>query len=458
MTKHKNTEQHLVGCEDCQKRIPFEMPSEILDACKKGKLVVFAGAGISTEGRGVFPFSFYDEIKNELDVSENLDFPSLMSRYVKKTSDKRLLLNKVKSRIDYSKSFPDLYASVSSFHKELSTIHQIQEIVTTNWDDFFEIETAATPIVTDEDFAFWDQPYRKVFKIHGSINNPGSVVATKEDYKKCYTRLGRSAVGGSLKHLLATKTVVFVGYSFGDYDFNKIYKYLHKTMGDMLPHAYFVTLSTKPPTALKKFSPTLLHTDATFFLETLKRKLVEEKQMLSDDVYQGIYEKLIKARNAHFQFVMRDIRKDPSVILCGSYQDGLIHAFERILKNKHTGEYSHICRVDELIKSYLRLRMAFLSKKKYFDVAYIDGYLMGLSQIIPEISEAAGFPIYYIFGSPYQLFTLRDYLKENKRAKRLHKFAYKWVEKIAAKYEKGMVLQHQSFLMGVSLDATEKGA
>jgi len=452
MTNHEKTEKHLEGCEHCRRQIPFDMPPEIIEACKKGKLVVFAGAGISTEGRGVFPFSFYEEIQNELGISENLDFPSLMSRYVKKTRDKRLLLNKAKSRIDYSKSFPDLYSNATSFHQELSTIHQIQEIVTTNWDDFFEVECAATPIVTDEDFAFWDQPFRKVFKIHGSINNPGSVIATEEDYRKCYKKLGQSAVGGSLRHLLATKTIVFVGYSFGDYDFNKIYQYLHKTMGDILPHAYFVTLAEKPPTTLKEFSPTLLHTDATFFMATLKQKLVEEKQILPDEIYTLIFKRLMDIRQIHFPFVGRDIRKDPSVIFCGAYQDGIIHAFEKILKNRNTGQYSHICRIESSIKSYFSLKKAFLSKKKYFDVAYIDGYLLGLFQMIPELVKKIGFPTYYVFGSPNQLLSLKDYLKENKRAKKLHKSAYRWAEKIAMKYEKGMVLQHSNFLMGVSLD------
>ena len=426
MTNHEKTEKHLEGCEHCRRQIPFDMPPEIIEACKKGKLVVFAGAGISTEGRGVFPFSFYEEIQNELGISENLDFPSLMSRYVKKTRDKRLLLNKAKSRIDYSKSFPDLYSNATSFHQELSTIHQIQEIVTTNWDDFFEVECAATPIVTDEDFAFWDQPFRKVFKIHGSITNPGSVIATK--------------------------TIVFVGYSFGDYDFNKIYQYLHKTMGDILPHAYFVTLAEKPPTTLKEFSPTLLHTDATFFMATLKQKLVEEKQILPDEIYTLIFKRLMDIRQIHFPFVGRDIRKDPSVIFCGAYQDGIIHAFEKILKNRNTGQYSHICRIESSIKSYFSLKKAFLSKKKYFDVAYIDGYLLGLFQMIPELVKKIGFPTYYVFGSPNQLLSLKDYLKENKRAKKLHKSAYRWAEKIAMKYEKGMVLQHSNFLMGVSLD------
>ncbi len=452
---HKQTDEHLIGCEDCKRKIPFAMPIPIIEACKEGKLIIFAGAGISTEGKDIFPYSFYEEIKDEIRASKSLDFPSLMSKYVSKTHDNRLLLNKAKSRIDYSKSFPDLYARVTQFHRALSTIYQIKEIVTTNWDDFFETECAAVSIVSDEDFAFWDQPFRKVFKIHGSINNPGSVVATREDYNKCYQRLSRNVVGGYLRHLLATKTVVFVGYSFGDYDFNKIYKYLKKNMGNILPHAYFVTLSGRFTPKIKEFAPTILNTDATFFIQKLKQELVETNQLFLDDNYEIIFEKLLDIKKLHYSFVRKYIQDDPSSIFCGSYQDGLIHAFERMLQNRNSGRYSHSCNIESSIRGYQKLRKEFLSKKKYFDVAYIDGYLAGLLQMIPELRREIKLAPFYVFGSPYLLFSRQDYLKENRRAKRLHKAAYSWAEKMAKICERGIILQHSNFLMGSSLTTSD---
>ena len=69
-------------------------------------------------------------------------------------------------------------------------------------------------IIDKEDFAFWDLPERKVLKIHGSINNIGSIIVTAEDYGKCLRRLRGNIIGSYLKLLLATKTVVFIGYCF----------------------------------------------------------------------------------------------------------------------------------------------------------------------------------------------------------------------------------------------------
>lgn len=449
MKKQKHIKEHLIECADCRNKIPFELPQSIINDCLEGKLVIFAGAGISTEGKNVFPFTLYDEIRAELDIKRDILFPALMTKFVEKTHDKRQLLQRIKQRIDYAKSFPDLYQRVVQFHRELSTIHQIKEIITTNWDDFFEKESGATPIVTDEDFTFWDEPYRKVFKIHGSINNPGSIVATEDDYKNCYKKLSKTAIGGSLRHLLATKTIVFCGYSLRDQDFKRIYKYLKKTMGPFMPHSYIVTLGDKLDKEIKNY-PTVIKTDATHFLHELKDKLVERKQLIPDSVFPHIISKLLGIRKIHLNLARVDIRRDPFMILCLSYQDGIIHAFERVVENWHAGYYSHPCRIEDSIKSYFKLRKAFLIKKRYFDVAYIDGYIIGLFQLIPELSKEMGFPVYYVFNSE-PLFNYRSYQKACRVGKKGLVSAYRWAKKEAKKYKSGVVLQHTPFLMGASI-------
>ena len=64
------------------------------------------------------------------------------------------LLRLIKSHFDYFSSFPELYNIATRFHRELSTIWQLENIITTNWDTFFEDECAAIPFVSAKDFAF----------------------------------------------------------------------------------------------------------------------------------------------------------------------------------------------------------------------------------------------------------------------------------------------------------------
>ena len=86
-------------CEICKNNKPFEMPKEIVEAAIKGNLVLFCGAGISTESREVFPYSLYTDIKNELSIEENLSFSKIMQRYCDKPNGRKNLLKKDKRKI-----------------------------------------------------------------------------------------------------------------------------------------------------------------------------------------------------------------------------------------------------------------------------------------------------------------------------------------------------------------------
>jgi hypothetical protein len=54
------------ACFVCKYDLPFEMPEKLLEACVEGKLVIFAGADISTENRKGYPNTFYEQILPDL--------------------------------------------------------------------------------------------------------------------------------------------------------------------------------------------------------------------------------------------------------------------------------------------------------------------------------------------------------------------------------------------------------
>ena len=219
------------------------MPKEIIEASIKGDLVLFCGAGVSTESRAVLPWSFYQSVQEELELTDStLSFSELMQEYCKLPNGRKKLLRKIRERFNYIDSFPELQRQATSFHRELSQIHSIKTIITTNWDTYFEDYCGAIPITIPDDFVFWDNNVRCVLKIHGSIQNLSSIVATKEDYKKRLSELQNGIMGATLKTILATKTVVFIGFSFGDEDFEQIIQYLRTEMGELYPHIYVVTL------------------------------------------------------------------------------------------------------------------------------------------------------------------------------------------------------------------------
>ena len=231
----KFEENKKCECEICKNDIDFNMPEEIVDAILNRNLVLFCGAGISTESKLVYPNTIYmdvlNEIENELDkeIDSSISFSSLMSLYIKTFANgRRKLLKKIKNKFDYINSFPQLLYNATMFHKEVSSNPYIETIVTTNWDTYFEEYCDCSPIINDADATLWDVFNRRVFKIHGSINNIGSIIATEKDYKRSYDNLSNGLIGDRLKTILTSNTVVFIGFSFGDEDLNRLLDILSK--------------------------------------------------------------------------------------------------------------------------------------------------------------------------------------------------------------------------------------
>lgn len=108
-------------CAICKNDKPFDLPKEIVHAALEGELVLFCGAGISTEGKNVLPFSFYSSIKNELDLKdEEISFPKLMQQYCNLPNGRKKLLKKIRERFNYINSFPELERQATAFHRELA--------------------------------------------------------------------------------------------------------------------------------------------------------------------------------------------------------------------------------------------------------------------------------------------------------------------------------------------------
>jgi hypothetical protein len=438
-------------CEICKRNKDFVLPSQLIDAVKKRNLVVFAGGGISTEDRVVMRTTFYEGIANEISLTktDGLDFPSLMSKFCDQPNGRQQLLTRIIERLAYIDSFPELYLGATAFHRELSTIFQIENTVTTNWDDYFEKECRATPYVSPEDFALWELPGRKVFKIHGSVNNVGSIVATTEDYANCYERLGTGLIGSVLKTLLATKTVVYIGYSFQDTDFVRIHELLTSEMKGMRPHSYLVTLDESAIKRFQKTDITPIITAGKHFLVRLKEHLVAQEEMLSDTVFKGISEAYDGLIASHGFVSSIDLRKYPTAILTLTYQDGLMHAFSRILARRSSGEYSNAHRLGHRLQSYEAIRKQKVRKKAYEEVAYVDGYLDGLFFLVADRSARRGLPVFYMFGAEEHPSTKDEYLRILKKAESIHRGAYRSCRRIIQNTDlkvPGVVIHHPPFL------------
>jgi len=100
------------------------------------------------------------------------------------------LINLFYHRMRYIDGFPTLSDKATRFHKYVGQIPFFREIITTNWDDYFERWADAVPLVHGPDFDYWDLAQRKVLKIHGSVLNPGTIIASRSEYDASLEALG----------------------------------------------------------------------------------------------------------------------------------------------------------------------------------------------------------------------------------------------------------------------------
>jgi len=332
--------------------------------------------------------------------------------------------------MDYLRSFPEVYRNATTFHREIATIPFVEEIFTTNWDDLFETECGALPVVTPEDFVLWEMPGRKVFKIHGSVTSLGSLVLTTQDYERSYQQLESGLIGSRLKLALATRTVLFCGYSLSDPDFVRLYHIVCREMGTAKPAIYVVTLDEPRVAEFRSMSLTPILTDASYFFEELKKRLVAERIMIGEQNLAEMYRLLQKVRDQHRKLHRSfQIHKHPETVFAASYQDGLAHACEHILSMATTGKYSHSCQIHASVKAYDEIRADKLKNRRYDDVAYIDGYRNGLAYLIAPPAMRKKLPFYYVFGAG-EIRNLDEYAKVARQAKDLHKQAYRHAQRM----------------------------
>lgn len=402
-------------CDCCKDRHDFDLTDELMGELLQGKVTVFAGAGVSTESRQVLPDTFYETIAAELgEANCTRTFPELMTTYCGQPNGRIKLLKAIMDRLSYVDSHPELARQASAFHRELGTFFPVRSIVTTNWDTYFERYCAATPFVTDPDLAFWEAAERRVLKIHGSVSNLGSIVATTGDYEKCRENLSSGIIGSLLKTILATQTVIFVGYSFSDSDFTAIYDFVKTQMKSLHRQAYVVTPSAKDCErfAAEGFIP--IRTDGAYFFSRAKERAVSQHALLDDKIYEAASELLEAVEDEHDELCQKvEFADCPEAIYAASYQDGMLHALERAIQMRGTGRYSNPGQLARTISGYLDWQKRKRQRRVYEDVAYIEGYINGLTYLlIPEEERAADdVPMYFIFGVDADIFSLSGFLE-----------------------------------------------
>lgn len=217
----------------------------IQEAAKQGRLVIFAGAGVSNNS-GVPTWSdLTKELKTECGIENETDDLKIAQLY-KDARGKKEYLDKVKAFLKHRHVIPN------EIHRAILALKPCH-IITTNYDDLFEQEIQNeykqySVVRKDSDIPRMSYP-NSLIKMHGDFDSD-NIVLTESDYYN-YNKTFPLTHSFVLS-LFASKLVVFVGFSFTDLNLKMILNEIQTNLQGDMQRAYLIA-DTKPDQLINNY-------------------------------------------------------------------------------------------------------------------------------------------------------------------------------------------------------------
>lgn len=144
-----------------------------------------------------------------------------------------------------------------------------------------------------------------------------------------------------------------------------------------------------------------------------------------------------------------DLIKYPEAIYTLSYQDGVIHSFERFLQNYMTGEYNQPGRMGKIAGKYEELVDKAHREGDFWNEAYYEGYTNGLvllDAIEDDNNIVNEFPVLYLPNAKVALTTYTIFIDELARESKNNDKYFKYAKEIINEnIEEGIVVHHPPY-------------
>lgn len=218
------------------------MISELKDSIANGRVILFAGAGVSAVLGAPTWGQLIDHIGEELGF-EPAVFRSLSTNYLTLAEFYKLekgTIGPLRSWMDKGWNFSDEIIQASNVHRKIVELG-FPTIYTTNYDSNIErafelVGKKVQKIVDVRDFLPVDQSDHQVVKLHGDFENDDSIVLTETDY---FNRLSfESPLDIRLRSDVLASPVLFIGYSLTDINVRMLLHRLWETWNSSLHHAH----------------------------------------------------------------------------------------------------------------------------------------------------------------------------------------------------------------------------
>lgn len=268
----------------------------LFEAISKGEVVLWAGAGLS----------LYAGLPSGVQLREILyeGLTPLEKEEVGKESDLSHLADEIctlKGNRNYiiqtlKNTFTRDFLSTET-HKIISQIPHFRNIITTNYDSLFESVYGSgklNVIFSDNHTPYIDAKKVNLFKIHGDLSNPDSIIITESDYNNFFSKdTEQNTIWSVIKGIIATKSILFIGYSLEDTNVEVVFNKIRDKIGENGKECYFVAPNISTTKSIKlnraKIHPISLTGEKLFeeLIEYLKKNIKKnfENKDISSEVY-----------------------------------------------------------------------------------------------------------------------------------------------------------------------------
>lgn len=205
----------------------------------KEEVTLFAGAGMSiyagypsgpTLAEMIYK-SLDPHLKQAIDSSNPPktifnDLTSISEQIANLTGDKTLILKVLKEV--FTKP-----PTTTRTHDLLARIPHFKNIITTNYDNLFELSNRELkPIRNYDEYIIEENSSPKLFKIHGDILCQDEIIISKTDYNAFFSEgKDRKLYWQVIKDIMARTNLLFIGYSISDFNIEYILNLIRNEVG-----------------------------------------------------------------------------------------------------------------------------------------------------------------------------------------------------------------------------------
>lgn len=203
------------------------MKDELFEKVRSEEVVLWAGAGLS----------MYAGFPSGKELSELI--------LDKMTESTRHQINKNSSLLEMTEDFTRIHGgnrnqlirilkeifnrkpTSRKVHDTIKTIPHFKNIITTNYDTLFEdaYQADGQRIIQDNQIPYIEKNKTQIFKAHGDLSLPDSIVITKSDYDNFFAQGAEDRVIWSvIKERISANSILFMGYSLEDSNVSVVFE------------------------------------------------------------------------------------------------------------------------------------------------------------------------------------------------------------------------------------------